>query len=44
MNKLALWLNNRAVHDEAEPLYRWTLAVDEKSFGPDDPNVATLPH
>ena len=25
---------------EAEPLYRRALAIDEKSFGPDHPNVA----
>jgi hypothetical protein len=24
----------------AEPLYRRALAIDEKSFGPDHPNVA----
>jgi tetratricopeptide (TPR) repeat protein len=40
MNALALWLNNRAEHGEAEPLYRRALAVDEKSFGPGHPNVA----
>jgi tetratricopeptide (TPR) repeat protein len=28
-------------HAEAEPLYRRALAIDEKSFGPDHPNVAT---
>ena len=26
---------------EAEPLYRRALAIDEKSFGPDHPKVAT---
>jgi tetratricopeptide (TPR) repeat protein len=26
--------------DEAEPLMRRALAIDEKSFGPDHPNVA----
>jgi len=40
-NHLALWLNNRAEHGEAEPLYRRALAITEKSFGPDHPNVAT---
>ncbi len=40
MNELALWLNNRAEHGEAEPLYRRALAIDEKSFGPDHPTVA----
>ena len=43
MNDLALWLNNRAEHGEAEPLYRRALAIDEKSFGPDHPNVASRP-
>ena len=41
MNELALWLNNRAEHGEAEPLFRRALAIEEKSFGPDHPNVAT---
>ena len=41
MNELALWLNNRAEHGEAEPLYRRALAIDKKSFGPEHPNVAT---
>ena len=40
MNQLAVWLNNRAEHGDAEPLYRRALAIDEKSFGPDHPNVA----
>jgi tetratricopeptide (TPR) repeat protein len=40
MNQLALWLRNRAEHGEAEPLFRRALAVDEKSFGPEHPNVA----
>ena len=43
MNDLALWLNNRAEHGEAEPLYRRALAIDEKSFGPEHPNVASRP-
>ena len=42
MNDLALWLNNRAEHGEAEPLYRRALAIYEKSFGPEHPNVATV--
>src|SRR5271166_3158485 len=41
MNDLAVWLNNRAEHGEAEPLYRRALAIDEKSFGRDHPNVAS---
>jgi tetratricopeptide (TPR) repeat protein len=41
MNELASWFKNRAEHSEAEPLYQRALAIDEKSFGPDHPNVAT---
>jgi Tfp pilus assembly protein PilF len=40
MNDFGLWLNNRAEHGEAEPLYRRALAIDEKSLGPEHPNVA----
>ena len=40
MNDLALWLNNRAEHGEAEPLFRRALAITEKSFGPEHPDVA----
>jgi tetratricopeptide (TPR) repeat protein len=41
MSQLAVWLNNRAEHGEAEPLYRRALAIFEKSFDPEHPNVAT---
>jgi tetratricopeptide (TPR) repeat protein len=40
MNDLAAWLEKRAEHGEAEPLYRRALAITEKSFGPEHPNVA----
>src|SRR5271166_6459442 len=40
MNDLGVWLNNRAEHGEAEPLYRRALTIDEESLGPDHPNVA----
>jgi hypothetical protein len=40
MNQLALWLSNRAEYREAEQLFRRALAIDEKSLGPDHPNVA----
>jgi hypothetical protein len=40
MNGLAIWLYYRAEHDEAEPLYRRALSIDEKSSGPDHPDVA----
>jgi tetratricopeptide (TPR) repeat protein len=40
MNQLGLLLNAKALHGEAEPLMRRALAIDEKSFGPDHPDVA----
>jgi len=40
MNGLALYLNTRALFDEAEPLMRRALQIDEKSFGLDRPSVA----
>ena len=41
MNQLGLLYLNRALHGEAEPLMRRALAIDETSFGPEHPNVAT---
>src|SRR5271166_4288059 len=41
MNDLAVWLNNRAEHGEAESLFRRALAITGKSFGPEHPDVAT---
>jgi tetratricopeptide (TPR) repeat protein len=41
MNQLGVLLNEKALHAEAEPLMRRALAIDEKSFGPDHPEVAT---
>ncbi len=40
LNNLAvlLWATNRLT--EAEPLYRRALAIDEKSYGPNHPDVA----
>jgi CHAT domain-containing protein/Tfp pilus assembly protein PilF len=45
---VAISLNNLAVlyvaqdrYAEAEPLYKRSLAIDEKALGPDHPNVAT---
>ncbi|CAM9827635.1 unnamed protein product, partial [Ectocarpus fasciculatus] len=29
-------------YEEAEPLYRRSLAIDEKVYGPDHPAVATV--
>ena len=40
MNQLGLYLNARGQFAAAEPLYRRALAIDERSFGPDHPNVA----
>ncbi|MGD1038256.1 MAG: tetratricopeptide repeat protein [Roseiarcus sp.] len=40
-NQLAVLLNEKARHAEAEPLFRRALSVDEASTGPDHPNVAT---
>ena len=34
-------LYREARHAEAEPLMRRALAIDEKSYGPEHPNVAT---
>ena len=40
LNNLALLLQATNRLDEAEPLMRRALAIDEKSFGPDHPTVA----
>ena len=40
LNNLALLLGATNRLAEAEPLYRRALAIDEKSFGPEHPNVA----
>jgi tetratricopeptide (TPR) repeat protein len=42
LGKLAKLLRDTNRHAEAEPLYRRSLAIFEKSFGPDHPNVATV--
>jgi tetratricopeptide (TPR) repeat protein len=39
-NLLSLMLLAKADNAEAEPLMRRTLAIDEKTYGPDHPNVA----
>jgi len=41
LNNLAQLLKATNRLDEAEPLMRRALAIDEKSLGPDHPNVAT---
>ena len=40
MNELGMYLKSRGRFSEAELLYLWALEVDEKSFGPEHPNVA----
>jgi tetratricopeptide (TPR) repeat protein len=42
MNQLGLLLMTKALYAEAEPLIRRALSIDEKSFGPEHPNVATV--
>ena len=39
-NQAGYYLWQRARYAEAEPLYRRSLAIDEKALGPDHPNVA----
>ncbi len=41
MSQLGALLWAKALHAEAEPLMRRALAIDERSFGADHPNVAT---
>ena len=41
MNQLGLFLKEKCLFQQAEPLYRRALAIDEASFGPDHPEVAT---
>jgi tetratricopeptide (TPR) repeat protein len=41
MSQLGLLLGAKALFAEAEPLYRRALAIAERSYGADHPNVAT---
>jgi tetratricopeptide (TPR) repeat protein len=41
MNDLAVLLNSKALHVEAEPIMCRVLAIDEASYGADHPEVAT---
>jgi tetratricopeptide (TPR) repeat protein len=41
MNRLGTLLYAKALYAEAEPLYWRALAISEKSYGPDHPDVAT---
>jgi tetratricopeptide (TPR) repeat protein len=40
MNQLEQFLTAKGLYDEAEPLIRRALEIDEDSFGPDHPKVA----
>jgi hypothetical protein len=42
LSNLAGLLTETNRHAEAEPLYRRALAIFEKSFGPDHPNVGIV--
>lgn len=41
LNNLALLYGDQGKYDQAEPLYKRSLAISEKAFGPGHPNVAT---
>src|SRR5271166_4290232 len=41
MDQLGLLVHTKSLHAQAEPLYRRALAIEETSFGPDHPEVAT---
>ena len=41
MSGLGLFLKTKCVWAEAEPLYRHALSIDEASFGPEHPEVAS---
>ena len=40
MNQLGLYLKTKGLYNEAEPMMRRALKIDEASFGPDHPDVA----
>jgi tetratricopeptide (TPR) repeat protein len=41
LNNLAALYNNQGKFAEAKPLYKRSLAINEKALGPDHPYVAT---
>ena len=41
LNNLALLYDTQAKYDQAEPLHKRSLAIDEQALGPDHPDVAT---
>jgi tetratricopeptide (TPR) repeat protein len=41
LNEAAVYLTERALFTEAEPLYQRSLSISEKALGPEHPDVAT---
>ena len=41
LNNLAVLYSNQGKYNDAEPLYKRSLAIDEKALGPEHPKVAT---
>ena len=41
LNNLGYYLDDRAQYEEAEPLYQRAIAIDEKTLGPEHPDLAT---
>ncbi len=41
MNRVGILLHSKALHLQAEPLMRRALGIDEASYGPEHPEVAT---
>ncbi len=41
MNQIGVFLTSKARYVEAEPLFRRALAIDEASYGPHHPDIAT---
>ena len=41
LNNLAALYKSQGKYEQAEPLYKRSLAIVEKALGPDHPNVAT---
>jgi tetratricopeptide (TPR) repeat protein len=42
MSQLGMLFHCKSLHAQAEPLLRRALAIDEASYGPDHPDVATI--
>jgi len=41
LNQIAYYLDDRAQYAEAEPLYQRAIAIDDKTLGPEHPELAT---